>query len=273
MKKTILAFSVSVTLILVLITSRAQALTIPPLQVEEGAEAPVELSNDEYSADVEKFYRLHSDLAVTIDLANPKGIDPSLLPNDIKALIELGFRVLAYRETVRINVRGGKPNGLSMPCPFPIAGISCATYSGSRDLTVSNTFGSVEQFSRVIALRYDWYSRCTGGANCKGWEIEKQYMWWKRSSSSWNVKNGVMKTYIEGENYCSQQFAILNYGSSVVSQPTWSGNQTYTYSISGFPNTAYVPWPSGYSYTQGDIYQNTTLKHNDVRVYQFWPQQ
>lgn len=272
MKKTIFAFSVSVTLILVLTASSAHALSIPLLQVEEESEVPMELSNDEYSADVVKFYRSHADLVTTIDLANPKGIDQSLLPNDIQALIKPGTRVLAYRETVRINLKGGKPNGLARPSLHPIAGISCATYSGSRDWTISSIFGSVEQFNRVIALRYDWYSECSG-ANCKGWEIEKQYMWWKRSISSWNVKNGVMKTYIEAEDYCSKNATILNYGSTTISQPTWSGNQTVIYNISGFPNNAYVPWPSGYSYTQGDIYQGTTLKYDNQRIYQFWPMQ
>ena len=271
MKKTTLAFSI--TLILVLITSSAQALTIPPVQVEGGVEVPMELSNNEYSADVENFYRSYPDLVTTINLSNPKGIDPSLLPDDIKSLIKPGFRVLAYRETIRINLRGGKPNGLAMPCPQPVAGISCATYSGSRDTTISNTYGSVEQFSRVIALRYDNYSECSATANCKGWEIEKQYMWWKRTTSSWNVKNGVMKTYIEAEDYCAKNFTTLNYGSTTIAQPSWSGNQTVIYNISGFPNKAYVPWPSGYSYTQSDIYQGTTLKYNDQRDYQFWPMQ
>jgi hypothetical protein len=268
MKKILVAFSVSVAV--ALSASGAYALAIPPFQEEKILEAPMELSADEYSADAEKFYSSHADLVVMVDLVNPQGIEAALLPSDIKSLIKPGFRVLAYRETARINLNGGKPNGFAMPCAFPEAGISCATYSASRDMTISSVFGSVEQFSRVIAPRYDWYPRCQGGVNCFGWEIEKQYMWWKRSVSTWNVKNGLMKTYIEAEDYCTQYSTILNYGSTTI-QPAWSGNQTLTYSISGFPNNAYVPWPSGYSYTQGDIYQGTTLKYNDARSYQFWP--
>lgn len=272
MNKTMFVTLISVMLISPFAVSGVDAAYTPPLQ-DEVTEVPNELNQSEYAFDVNEFYHSHADLVATIDVSNSRGIDPSLLPSDIRSMMGPGIRIVAYRETVRTSSIGGKPAGLAMPCLLPVVGISCATYTGSRDLTVSSTSGSVEQFSRVIALRYDWYSRCSGGANCKGWEIEKQYMWWKRSVSSWNVKNGVMKTYIEAEDYCSKNFAILNYASTTVAQPTWSGNQTVIYNISGFPNNAYVPWPSGYSYTQSDIYQGTTLKYDDQRIYQFWPQQ
>lgn len=257
-------------LILVTSGSRAYAWTTPPQETDK-SEVPTEFTREEYIKDVEQFYKSHPELIVTIDLADPKGIDPSLLPTDLKNLTDSGIRIVAYRETIRIDIKSGKPNGLAKPCLLPTTGIGCATNSGSRDMTTSKVFGSVEEFARTIALRYDWYPRCQSGVNCFGWEIEKQYMWWKRTNSTWNVKNGVMKTYIEAENYCTQNPITLNYGSTTISQPTWSGNQTSTYSISGFPNTAYVSWPSGYSYTQGDIYESTTLKYDDARLYQYWP--
>ena len=82
-----------------------------------------------------------------------------------------------------------------------------------------------------------------------------------------------MKTYIPGNNYCTGSGATLNYSSTTVAQPTWSGNQTFKYVISGFPNIAYVPESpyGGLSYTQGDIYQGTTLRYNDARINQYWP--
>lgn len=274
MKKKLILIALTVLVMLILIlsvsASSAYARTTTPPQEADKSEVPTEFTEEEYLKDVEQFYESHPDLMIIVDLADPKGIDPSLLPEDLKALAESGVRIVAYRETVHVDIKSGGKNGLAKPCPLPKAGIGCATNSGSRDMTTSQIFGSVEEFARTIALRYDWYPRCQGGVNCFGWEVEKQYMWWKRTNSSWNVKNGVMRTYIEAENYCTQSSAILNYGSSTI-QPTWSGNQTLTYSISGFPNTAYVPWPSGYSYTQGDIYQGTTLKYNDALVRQFWP--
>lgn len=276
MKKKLFALTFLVMLILILSVPSAYAWTTTPPQKADKSEVPTELMEKEYLTDVEQFYESHPDLVIIVDLADPKGIDPSLLPEDLKALgksgIRSGVRIVAYRKTIHVDIASGKPNGLAMPCLLPKAGIGCAMISGSRDITTSQVFGAaVEEFARTVALRYDWYPLCQGGVNCFGWEVEKQYMWWKRFSSSWNVKNGVMKTYIEAENYCTQSTTTLNYGSSIVSQPTWIGNQTSKYLISGFPNTAYVPWPSGYSYTQGDIYRGTTLKYNDARVYQLWP--
>lgn len=243
-----------------------------PAQGNDKGETPKELTDEEYLKDVAEFYASHPDFEITVDLVDLKGIDPSLLPEDLKSLTDSGVRIVAYRETVRVEITSGKPNGLALLCALPLTGIGCATASGSRDLTTSKVFGSVTEFARTIALRYDDYPGCGSGVNCFGWEIEKEYMWWTRSISTWNVKNGVMKTYIVGENYCTESNATLNYGSSTIAQPTWSGNQTSKYSISGFPNIAYVPLPnSGYSYTQGDIYQGTTLKYDNARHYQYWP--
>ena len=264
MKKKFIALTALVMLLVISTGSRAYAQTTLPTEVGK-SEVPTELTMEEYLQDVDQFYQSHPELVITVDLANPNGIDLSLLPEDARASIKPGLLVVAYRETVR---KGGKAG---LPCPRPelMAGIGCKTNDGSRDLTTSSTFGSVKQFARTIALKYENYSRCTG-VNCFGWEVDKQYMYWTRSLSSWNVKNGVMLTYIEAENYCTTSPATLNYGSSTI-QPTWSGNQSTIYSISGFPNVAYVPWPGGYSYSQGDIYQGTTLKYDNAREQQTWP--
>ncbi len=241
-----------------------EPLIAPPQPIKE---RPRELTETEYQNEVAGIYAQHPDLSVVVDLKDPAGIDLDLLPPDVAALVDSNTRIVSFKETARPISRGRVP-GLASPCSTPVLGVGCKSASGSRDMTVSNWFGGVEQFGRVYALRYDWYPPC-GSQNCKGWEIEQQWAWWKRNDSGWTVQSAQMWTKILGENYCTQQGATLDYGSSYFT-PTWYGNQTGYWSISGFPNNAYVPFPSGWSRTQGDIYQGSSLKYNDAMTYQFW---
>ena len=82
-----------------------------------------------------------------------------------------------------------------------------------------------------------------------------------------------MRTYIPGEDYCAKDSATLNYGSVYFDPMWWEGDLYHSliYSISGFPNNAYIPFPSGWSRTQGDIYLYNSLKYNDRMTYQYWP--
>lgn len=132
---------------------------------------------------------------------------------------------------------------------------------------MSDWFGGIEQFCRVYALRYDDYP---GAPDFHGWEIEQQWSRWTRTSSSWTVSSARMWTHIPGEDYCTENDATLNHGSTYFT-PTWYGNGTNWWTISGFANNAYVPFIMGWSWTQGDIYQNSSLKYNDAQTRQGWP--
>jgi hypothetical protein len=71
------------------------------------------------------------------------------------------------------------------------------------------------------------------------------------------------------QNFCTG----YKYGSSMYSSttfdPTFYGNATNWYSISGFPNIAYVPSVYLNVYTQADIYQGSVRKYNDARTSNF----
>lgn len=245
----------------------------PDSETSSKPEVPQELTIEEFQKEVEAFYKQYSHYIVTVDLEDPDGIDPELLPDDIASLVDSNTKVVAYKETKRPDSEQppdseqvtSPVSSLSSSCVLDIKlGIWCRGNDGTRDLTVSDNFGGVEQFNRVWALRYDnyqgWYT---------GWEIEKQWAWWKRTNTSWSVSDAQMKTYIPGEDYCTQNPATLNHYSAWFT-PSWSGNNSYIYNISGFPNNAYVPIPSGWSRTQGDIYQYGTRKYNDAQTHQYW---
>jgi len=241
-------------------------------------ELPREMTKIEYEIYIENFYSEHN-LRIIVDLRDENGIDPSLLPPFISAMIEDDVIITGYRESV--------PNDhvsslLNLYCESlrsedefasegsTILGITCRSREDVYyDIEAGKWFGSVQQFNRTIALRYDGYEPC--GQTCYGYEIEQEIAWWKRSASNWTVKSAKMYTILPpGENFCTGALDSLNYGSTYFN-PTWSGNQTPYYSISGFPNKAIIPWPQGHSTTQGDIYQGTTLKYNDAKgPYHFW---
>ena len=145
-----------------------------------------------------------------------------------------------------------------------VLGIPCDTNDGTRDTTVSRTFGGVEQFSRVLALWYDEYTGCD--RLCGGWEFEQQWANWTRTNSSWTVgtSSARMRTHSTApEDFCTEGSVSLDYSSSWFT-PTFYGNETSWFYISGFPNIAYVPFPTAVSETQGDIRQSGSLMYDDA---------
>lgn len=217
-------------------------------------ETPKEYSDQEYQKEITAFYtRYAANSVVVMDLADPKGIDPKLLPADIAALVDSNTKVVAYKETIRRGANAiSSISSMSGVCEdYSLLGIPCKSYDGTRDTTVSSFFGGIEQFSRVLALRYNGYSGCD--RLCGGWEFEKQWAKWNRTDSSWTADTARMRTYSTvPEDFCTEALLYLDYSSSWFT-PTWYGNQTSWWSISGFPNIAYVPFPSAVSETQGDI--------------------
>lgn len=241
-------------------------------------EVPEELTEAEYRAQNAQIY---SDLAragfrVKINLADPKGVDPSLLPPDVADHIPPGVKIVAYVETERITV--SEEQRASSACEpeqalavdMPLMSVWCDDYDATIDVTLSSILGSVEQFSRVYAFRYDYYPPCVF-TNCHGYEIEKQWAKWTRTSSSWTVTNGRIQSYIDGEDYCTDQVdATLNYASTFF-DPTWDENETNWWHIIGFPDTAYVPFNWGESWTQSDISDGYLLRYDDERTSNWWP--
>ena len=259
---------VSVFVLLALLLSAGPGAVMgqePPPVPPQPAERPRELREVEYQAKVADLYAQHPDLRVIVDLEDTDGIDPNLLPPDVASLVDSNTKVVAFRETARLD--SGRVPGLASLCAIPSLDIWCKSPDGSRDMTVSKWYGGVEQFCRVYALLYDDYP---GAPDFHGWEIEQQWSRWTRTDSSWTVHSARMWTLIPGEDYCTEDDATLNHGSTDFT-PTWDGNGTNWWTISGFANNAYVPFPHGWSWTQGDIYQNSSLKYNDAQTRQGWP--
>lgn len=268
--------TISIILLLLLFITQTSMLTsAQPINDDppQTLESPKELTPKEFQKDIDELYSRHPDFKIIIDLEDPKGIDPNLLPQDIANLVDGNTKIVAYKETRRAG-NNVKASGLSSLYNKFCLSIGCASPSGSRDLTVADWYGNVKQYSRVYALRYDHYSGCDYYTNCYGWEIENQWSKWDRTSYSWQVKNARMKTYIYGENYCTEASATLNYASYYFDPSFSNGTSTNWYSISGFPNKAYVPltdYGAGWSRTRSDIYLYSTLQYNDALTTQYWP--
>ena len=225
------------------------------LNQETIIEKPKEHTQREYEEEINAFYDEISDFEVLYNLQSPEGIDPKLLPLEITLLVDSDTKIIAYKETSR------KVNSIPK---VGDRGIPCATYNATRDITVSEVFGEIEQFSRVLALRYDQYPGCD--RLCHGWEYEQQWARWTRDYPSWSIgaNSAQMKTYSTSpENFCTESQVSLNYASSWFT-PTFSGNSTNWWSISGFPNIAYVPFPSAISQTRGDVMESGIVEYNDA---------
>ena len=233
---------------------------------------PQELTDEENQKQIEEIYaKYEQGFVIITDLADANGISPDLLPDDIAALIDSDTKIVAYRETVRSTTASMfSLSSCNSILSNLFMGISCKAYDGTQDVTKSKIFGGIEQFNRVYALRYDEYPGCGGAGNCIGWEFEFQKSKWTRTSSSWTVGSSSAKmntSSSSAENFCTQASVNLNYSSSWFT-PTFSGNSTNWWSISGYPNIAYVPFPQALSYTQGDLYQNGTLKYDNAQTTQ-----
>lgn len=98
-----------------------------------------------------------------------------------------------------------------------------------------------------------------------GWEFEKEWAKWTRTDDTWYVAEAIMK--VESpytQDYCTGEIlGAFNY-SSTSFDPTFYGSATNWWSISGFPNIAYVPFYALTASTQADIYQGYVEKYNDA---------
>ncbi|MBG0788008.1 MAG: hypothetical protein H0S79_23220 [Anaerolineaceae bacterium] len=238
-----------------------------------GLEVPKELNEVEFQSQINALDKFSEDHIVLYDLEDPEGIDPDLLPKDIAALVDGNTKVVAYRETTRPDSiqSSGASTILAAFDKHRMLGIPCASPDGTRDTTTSTNFGSVTQYSRVYALRYDdapW----NPAQPLTGWEFETQWAKWTRTDTAWYVADAKMKLEAtQRQDYCTGvTLGGLNY-SSTTFDPTFYGNSTNWFSISGFANTAYVPSPYHLvAYTQGDIYQGYSLQYNDAKTRQYF---
>ena len=271
--KTNRIFSYSIAIFLLLIspiTISATAQTSPRVTIET-VEGPNELTQQEFQNQVSELYSRHPEFELVVDLKDSEGIDPDLLPPDIAAIVDKNTKVVAYKE-MELPEKIGKVPGLASIIQHICLSIGCASPNGSRDVTVSNWYDGVKQYSRAYGLRYDHYSGCDYYQNCRGWEVEQQWAKWEREDYSWSVYSARVKTYIYGENYCTENSATLNHASTYFT-PTFYGLSTNWWTISGFANNAYVPLTAyaGWSRTRSDIYEDGLLQFNDAYTTQYWP--
>lgn len=249
--------------------------TFALVELQAQDEVPQEFTEAEYQQSIKEFYEQYKDFVVVVDLKDPNGIDPELLPDDIASVVDANTKVLAYKETINPTSNSEQNSRFAAFCNSLLGDIlldiSCADPDGSRDTTVTDIYGGVTQYSRVLALRYDEYEGCD--RLCHGREFEKQWAKWQRTNSSWSIGDISARmgtTATSASNFCTQGFALLNKYSTFFT-PTWNGNNTSWYSISGFPNLAYVPSPPAVSFTQGDVYQSGALHTDDAMTTQSFP--
>jgi len=233
------------------------------VELQDQGEVPQEFTEAEYQQEIKEFYKQYEDFIVVVDLKDPNGIDPALLPDDIASVVDANTKVIAYKETSNPNSNSKQNSRFVAFCNSLLGNIlldiSCADADGTRDTTVSDIYSGLTQYNRMLALRYDEYEGCQ--RLCHGWEFEKEWAKWQRTNSSWSVGSGSARMGLIStapENFCTEDAMFLAYYSSYFT-PTWNGNNTNWYSINGFPNIAYVPYPTAVSETQADIYQSGAL--------------
>jgi hypothetical protein len=247
--------------------------TIDSLQINKVyKEVPKELTKEEFQREMEEIKRVPVGHIVLYDLYNPEGIDPNLLPADIAAQVDADTKIIEYFETTRID--SVQTFDKFLPCnpddQYSILGIPCASPNGTKTLYSGDYLGEVTQWSKVYALRYD--NPTWAAQPMRGWELEKQWAQWTRTDSSWYVADARMKVEAsQTQDYCSGQILGSFYYSSTTFDPTFYGNATNWYSISGFANRAYVPSPYHLiASTQADIYQSSVRKYNDKMTSQYF---
>jgi len=231
-------------------------------------EIPKEFTQREYEEEIENFYKQYSDFEVVYDLYDDNGIDSELLPPEVSSMIDGNTKVVAYKETAK-KTTAPKIDAFIIPREIGktiMPGIPCASSDGTYDATTSTTFGGVAQYIRVLALRYDEYPGCD--RLCHGWEFEQQWAKWTRTSSSWYIgsNSALMQTTsgaVPAENFCTESQISLNYASSWFT-PDFFGITTNWWTISGFPNIAYVPGITIQSRTQSDIILSGGQVYNDA---------
>lgn len=234
-------------------------------------EVPKELTEEEFQREMEEINKVPAGHIVLYDLYDPEGIDPDLLPADIANRVDGDTKIIEYFETTRIG--STQTFDKYAPCnpddQYSILGIPCASPNGTKTLSSSDYLGGVTQWGKVYALRYD--NPTWAAQPMRGWELEKQWAQWTRTSTSWYVADAKMKVEspINAQNFCTgYQYGSYIYSSTTFT-PTFYGNATNWYSISGFPNIAYVPAVYLNVYTQADIYQGSVRKYNDARTSNF----
>lgn len=256
----------------------AQGTGSNEVQTESPVRQPVrKLTSAEHQQEIAEFYSQLTNHEVILDLENPDGIDPSLLPDSIASLVDENTKIVAYKETRRQDSPNLKAETQeeckaesSEAVITPMGGdISCTEHDGTLNATISSAFGGVEQYVQVIGWRYDWYPPCN--QQCYGWEIDNHYGWWTRSNSSWDIDEAELLSYIYGENYCTESIDTINQATYPF-DPAWqTSTKTYTYSLSGLPDKAVVPFTQGWSDTISDVYQYSSLHTDEATTRYVYP--
>lgn len=228
-----------------------------------------ELTPEQYALEIEKFYQELPPHIVVIDLEDSKGIDPALLPDEIAELVRNGTKVTRYKVTRFLPSE--KAPGLAKLCEKTLLDIPCADRSGTIDTERSSVYGSIEQYNRVLAYYYDDYPGCSPD-QCTGYEVIRQYSRWTRTNSNWTVSGARISTIItNAKNYCTQASDSISRVSGYFT-PTWADSVgTNTYYIDVAPGKAVVPsFASGYSRTEGDIFEGSILRKAGLTTDYIW---
>lgn len=233
-----------------------------------------ELSEQEFQKEIGELKKPYANFVVLYDLEDPEGIDPQLLPDDIAALVDGNTKIVAYTEAARPDARQVS-DLLSMSNPsqqYAPLGTPCVPPDGTRDFKISTVFGEVTQYHRVYALRYDT-APWNPAQPLTGWEFEKQWSKWTRTDNAWYVTEAKMAIEsTQTQDFCTGNTLGRLKFSSTWFEPTFYGNTTNWFSVSSFPNNAYIPLPyNALAFTQADIYHDGTLKYNDARTREIFP--
>lgn len=258
----ILSFTIFLTGIVLGVEKNQQKLEVGDKEIVTA----IEMSDEE----VDKYIREHIEMEkkklpagytiiIKYDLHNPKGINKELLPEEY--VIGKGNIVTDYTEwevvkIKEVEVRSGNEVA-------PLGGYDCpVSYAGSRDSTESEVYSGITQYNRQFADKYKNYYTY--------WKLERTWGKWKRSSSSYDVKDCNLKIDLRGENCAGSSLSCIK--SSYYFNPGWSGNETSWWGIWGCTDKIIRRYPTGgFTYTECDVYKNGSKIKDDFRTYNLFP--
>lgn len=229
---------------------------------------PIEMSDKEVEMEIKKLLKPPPGYIVKLkyDLHNPNGIDKTLLPEDYVKYIPEGQKVTDYREwefvpvdreKIKLSAEIIEPNLSGDDCPV--------TYEGVAESTMPSSYSGITQYSRYVASKY------RGQEIGNYFKINYIYGKWTRSSSSYSVYFCRIGAYVWGEQ-CNGTYRRFPRDSSEF-DPTWYGNSTNWWRITGGYSYELVSWPGGQTrtYTESDVYKNGNCIKYDFITRNFLP--
>lgn len=96
-------------------------------------------------------------------------------------------------------------------------------------VNIQATKGGITQNWKTFYTRYNW-SGPSGSPNPYAWYIDRTVAWWTRTDSTWTVSASHVQIGPTNARDCSYNAVYFGTYNRDISNPSWNGNTSYTYS-------------------------------------------